>query len=132
MIDYLKEVASNSNTPTTEKPPKPSQDLHAVRKPADSESYADVLKNGAQQGHRNHSAAKLIGHLLGKGNDESVIWEMVKQWNAAKNNPPLDENELRKTFDSIKDLNAKNGKKEKEKKDVDVDTVTGYRSDSHC
>ena len=120
MIDYLKEVASDSNPPTKEKPPKPSDNPITVRKPADSESYADVLKKGAQQGHRNHTAAKLIGHLLGKGNDESVIWEMVKQWNAAKNNPALDEAELRKTFESIRDLNVKNGKKAKEKKDIDV------------
>ena len=115
MIDYLKEVASNSNTPTTEKPPKPSDNPNTVRKPADGESYADILKNGAQQGHRNHTAAKLIGHLLGKGNDETVVWEMVKQWNTGKNNPPLDETELRKTFESIKDLNDKNGKKDEGK-----------------
>jgi replicative DNA helicase len=120
MIDYLKEVASSSITPTTKKLPKPSDDPITVSTPADSESYADILKNGAQQGHRNHSAAKLIGHLLGKGNDETVVWEMVKQWNTAKNTPALDESELRKTFESIRELNSKNDKKAKENKDIDV------------
>ena len=80
----------------------------------------DLLKNGAQQGNRNHCAAKLIGHLLGKGNTESVVWEMISQWNASKNTPPLDHSELRKTFESICDLNRKNSKKDKEKKDIDV------------
>ena len=123
MTDYLKEVASSSITPTTKKLPKPSDDPITVSTPADSESYADILKNGAQQGHRNHSAAKLIGHLLGKGNDETVVWEMVKQWNTAKNTPALDEAELRKTYESIRDLNRKNTKKENKKEEIDVTSL---------
>jgi replicative DNA helicase len=71
----------------------------------------DILKDGAQEGQRNHTATKLIGHLLGKGNDEAVIWEMVKQWNVGKNNPALDERELRKCFDSIAKLEAQKQKK---------------------
>ena len=117
---YLKQHATKSSKPTKEKPPKPSENADTASKPATGDPYADILKNGAQQGKRNHTAARLIGHLLGKGNDETVVWEMVKQWNAAKNKPPLDQTELRKTFESIRDLNSKNAKKEKEKKDIDV------------
>ena len=57
---------------------------------------------------RNHTATKLIGHLLGKGNSEDVVWELVKQWNANKNTPSLDETELRKTFNSIAKLESQN------------------------
>lgn len=120
MIEYLKEVANSSSKPTKEIPPKPSESPGAVSKAVTGDTYTDILKNGAQEGQRNHMAARLIGHLLGKGNDEAVVWEMVKQWNIAKNNPPLDETELRKSFESIKKLDGKNGKKEPEKKDIDV------------
>ena len=57
---------------------------------------------------RNHTATKLIGYLLGKGNGEAVVWELVKQWNAEKNAPSLDEMELRKTFNSIAKLESQN------------------------
>jgi KaiC/GvpD/RAD55 family RecA-like ATPase len=118
IIDYLKEVANCSNKPAKEKPPKPSESPDTVSKPANGDSYTDILSKGAREGMRNHTAAKLIGHLLGKGNDEAVVWELVKTWNIAKNNPPLDETELRKSFDSISKLHGKNEKKEK--KDIDV------------
>ena len=80
----------------------------------------DILANGAQQGNRNDLATKLIGHLLGKRNDENIVWEMVRQWNAGRNKPPLNEAELKNIFVSIRDLERKNGKKEPEKKVIDV------------
>lgn len=117
---YLKEVANSSSKPAKENPLKPSNTVDTASKAAIGDTYTDILKNGAQQGNRNHTAAKLIGHLLGKGNDETVVWELLKQWNVGKNNPPLDETELRKSFDSISKLNSKNAKKDQEKKDIDV------------
>jgi hypothetical protein len=120
MIDYLKEVANSPSKPAKETSPKPSEVNNTASEPATNDPYADIIKNGAQQGNRNHSAARLIGHLLGKGNDETVVWEMIKQWNAAKNKPPLDHTELRNTFESIRDLNSQNGKKDKENKEIDV------------
>lgn len=120
MVDYLQQVAISTSNPAKKTPLKPSEPVHTASKPAAVDSYGDILKNGAEQGNRNHSAARLIGHLFGKGNDETVVWEMVKQWNAAKNKPPLDYSELRNTFESICDLNRKKGKKDKEKKDIDV------------
>lgn len=117
---YLKQQPIKSSKPVKQTPPKPSDNPDTASKPATNDPYADILKNGAQQGNRNDSAARLIGHLFGKGNDEAVVWEMVDQWNAGKNKPPIDHTELRKTFESIRDLNRKNGKKDKEKKDIDV------------
>ncbi len=124
MIDYLKEVANSATKPAKKTPPKPSETVHTASKPATVDPYGDIVKNGAQQGHRNHCAAVLIGHLLGKGNDETVVWEMIKQWNAAKNNPPLDYAELSKTFESIRDLERKKGNKDqKKKKDEEIDVT---------
>ena len=123
MIDYLKEVANSSSNPAKETPLKPSETPNTASKPATDDTYADIMRNGAQQGNRNHVTARLTGHLLGKGNDESVVWEMIKQWNNAKNKPPLDHTELRNTFESIRDLDSKNGKKEKKTEDIDVTTL---------
>ena len=100
-----------------EKSPKPSDSPDTVKKSGTGDSYADILKNGAVEGMRNHTATKLIGHLLGKGNSEAVVWELVKQWNADKNTPSLDETELRKTFDSIAKLESQN-QNQQEKIDV--------------
>ena len=117
MIDYLKEVTENSSKPAKEKPPKPSDNLDTAKKPGTGDSYADILRNGAREGMRNHTATKLIGYLLGKGNSEDVVWELVKQWNADKNSPALDETELRKTFNSIAKLESQN-QNQQEKIDV--------------
>ena len=123
MIDYLKEVANSPSKPAKETPPKPSENPETASKRTTDDTYADIMRNGAQQGHRNHVTARLTGHLLGKGNDEKVAWEMIKQWNNAKNKPPLDHTELRNTFESIRDLDSKNGKKEKKTEDIDVTTL---------
>lgn len=120
MIDYLKNITKDSSKSTKKEPPKPSKSVDTASKSGAQGDYADILNNGAVEGMRNHTATKLIGHLLGKGNDEAMVWELVRQWNAGKNNPPLDETELRKSFDSITKLHDKNGKKESEKKDIDV------------
>ena len=120
MIDYLKDITKDSSKSVKEKSPKPSQSAETASKSRAQGDYADILIDGAIEGMRNHTATKLIGHLIGKGNDEAVVWELAKQWNVGKNNPPLDETELRKSFDSISNLHRKNGKTKKEKKDVDV------------
>jgi hypothetical protein len=123
MIDYLEDVANSPSKPAKGKPPKTSESPDTESKPAVVDAYADILKNGAQEGQRNHTTTKLIGHLFGKGNDENVVWELVKQWNASKNTPALAETELRKCFESIKRLDGKNEKKKKEKRDIDVEQI---------
>ena len=80
---------------------------------ADDE-YTELLKNGCQEGMRNESATRLAGHLFAKGISESEVWEILSLWNT-KNNPPIDYNELRRTFASIKRLESK-----KERKKIDV------------
>ncbi len=71
------------------------------------DGYLDLLQNGCKQGERNHSATKLIGHLLKTGTNEIEVWEMVQMWNHNKVKPPLDLDELKKTFESVKALEKK-------------------------
>jgi replicative DNA helicase len=117
MIDYLKTFAQSSSPSEqpTETISKPSKTVDTASKSKSKADYADILNTGAVEGMRNHTATKLIGHLLGKGNEESVAWELVKLWNSRKNDPPLDETELRKCFNSVKKLESKN-----EHKKIDV------------
>jgi hypothetical protein len=120
MQDYLKQQASSSSKPVKESPPKPSETVNSASKAAIDNTYAEIAKHGAQQGQRNDTAAKYIGHLFGKGNDETVVWEMVQLWNDIKVKPPLDQSELKKTYESIRNSERKKGKKEKNNEDIDV------------
>lgn len=77
----------------------------------DEETYQNVLSvfnpqivQGANEGNRNNSAAQYIGHLLTRHPEEeweTVVWETIRDWNRLHNTPPLEETELRKTFNSI-------------------------------
>ena len=112
MIDYLKSIMEKSKAETKQQgDPKTPQDPSGTRKTMAEDEYTDLLKNGCQEGMRNQSATKLAGHLLAKGLSESVVWEILSQWNN-KNTPPIDYSELKRTFDSIKKLESKNAKKE--------------------
>lgn len=69
-------------------------------KPAQPTSGELVLN-----GTRNSTATKIAGKLLGRGTlpPELMVfaWEAMKKWNEEKCDPPLEEKELRRTFDSI-------------------------------
>jgi Trp operon repressor len=61
------------------------------------------IVQGVPQGQRNISSAALIGKLLGclpQDDWESIAWPLVSAWNE-QNKPPLDEKQLRYTFDCI-------------------------------
>ena len=75
---------------------------------AKKDEYHELLQNGCTQGERNHSATRLIGHMLKIGMKETEVWEMIQMWNQNKVKPPLDLDELKKTFESVKALEKKN------------------------
>jgi replicative DNA helicase len=113
MIDYLKNVAGGNKAENKQKPSENRvENPNRERTESPQPEYAGILKNGAMEGMRNHTATKLAGHLFAKGLDDSEVWEMLKLWNSTKSNPPLDENELRRTFKSVSKLEGKNKKKE--------------------
>lgn len=64
--------------------------------------WNEIMK-GAPDGRRNETAAKVCGMILTKtpmSMWEYIAWPAVRDWNTY-NKPPLEENELRLTFDSI-------------------------------
>lgn len=71
------------------------------------DEYLDLLQHGCKHGERNHSATRLSGHLLKTGMKETEIWEILQIWNRDKVKPPLDVDELKKTFESVKALEKK-------------------------
>jgi len=126
MEEYLRSVASAKNSKQAkEKASEPSQSNQTAISEKVDGKYASILKNGAQKGQRNHTATKLVGHLLAKSIPAREAWEIVLNWNAAKNNPPLDQDELRKTFESVSKLHSQNPKKKidkKPKQEINVET----------
>ena len=112
MTDYLISIPEGSidSKQSKDKPPKPSNTGDKARKQGGEGDYLDIINNGALEGMRNHTATKLAGHLFAKGISSDEAWSMLKMWNSTRNKPPLDENELRRTFDSVIKLEAKNEK----------------------
>jgi len=115
MIDSLHHEAGKSkHTNAKKKVPKIAEVIDTVRKPEKDNKYTDILKNGAVEGNRNDTASRLIGHWFAKGIAEDEIWATVEMWNTIKNRPPLNEAELRKTFESVKKLDAENRETDEE------------------
>lgn len=64
-----------------------------------------VLLNGVvKEGSRNNSAASIVGSLLARYSEsewEAIAWPLFQSWNEKHVHPPLSEQELRITFESI-------------------------------
>lgn len=66
-------------------------------------TFDSTLLQGVSEGNRNDSAASVIGKILhGLREDEwdTIAWQLATGWNI-RNEPPLDEKELRSVFQSI-------------------------------
>lgn len=80
-----------------------------------SQEEWDAIFEGGPEGGRNDSAAAYVGKLLGalkeidNGSDLRAIFAGVEAWNE-RNDPPMDDDELHKTFASI--LRAEKAKRE--------------------
>ena len=120
MIDYLQSISSPDKQNPTPKPVvKPPQDVSGTRNDDIETQYAELLRNGAQEGMRNQSATKLAGHLLAKGLPSEEVWQILTTWNS-KNTPPIDHSELRKTFESVRRLDTQNKIECKDDKAYDI------------
>ena len=116
MIDYLKnpptkndsEPEKTKNKKQTESLPEKSETIQHKAQETNRDEYLDLLQNGCKQGSRNQSTTRLTGHLLKTGMKETEVWAMIQIWNRDKVKPPLDHDELKKTFDSVKALEKKN------------------------
>ncbi len=77
------------------------QDLKKDLREKPKADWKEIVK-GVENGKRNISTASLAGKLIGCfGMDYlGVAWELLEMWNK-RNNPPVNEYELRRTFESI-------------------------------
>lgn len=64
-------------------------------------NWRDLVRNGAPDGERNNSIARLTGHLLRNRIDPWVAAELLLAWNTHRCKPPLSESEVMATLCSI-------------------------------
>lgn len=65
------------------------------------EEWRRLVSEGVEEGARNNAVASLAGHLLRRGVDPYVVLELALIWNRAKCRPPLDDEEVVATVNSI-------------------------------
>jgi hypothetical protein len=67
----------------------------------DASIWRDLVANGASQGARNDSIAKLSGHLLRRYVDPTVTHELMQLLNGSRFRPPLEEEEVTNIVASV-------------------------------
>jgi len=63
--------------------------------------WRTMVRDGVDEGARNSTVARLAGHLLRQRVDPLVTLQLLRSWNATSCRPPLDDDELERTVDSI-------------------------------
>ena len=66
--------------------------------------WRELVKNGVGEGGRNDAMARLAGHLLSRKIDPYVTLELVRCWNEIRNRPPLSDEEVVRTVNSVAGL----------------------------
>lgn len=61
-----------------------------------------IAQDGVREGERNSTIASFTGHLLWCGVDFEVIRELMLCWNRVRATPPLDDDEVLRTVESIR------------------------------
>lgn len=72
-----------------------------------SHHWRRVVSEGVPEGERNDTIASLAGHLLWHGVDPEVTLELLLCWNAKRCSPPLTNEEVVRTVQSITRLHAR-------------------------
>ncbi len=106
-------------------PPKPPEWLiDAIEKnggknKTDGNIDFSAILDGVEEGSRNVSATKVAGSLLNRFDPKrwDLAWETLKSWNENRNDPPLEEEELKGVFEGIAD-------REKRKREEKSLTIT--------
>ncbi len=63
--------------------------------------WRDLTRNGVSEGVRNATIASLTGHLLWHGVDDEVALELLLCWNRLRCRPPLSDDEVLRTVQSV-------------------------------
>ncbi len=89
--------AFKENYDLTQRPLLP--DWALVSQHQEKHDWREYL-NGAQEGNRNTSAAKIVGAIIQRTNDPRIALHTLRGWNL-ENNPPLQDSEIEKIVSSI-------------------------------
>jgi hypothetical protein len=68
-----------------------------------------LLREGVPAGQRNNTVASIAGHLLWHGVDPEVVLELLLCWNTVRCRPPLPDEEVINTLQSITRLHQRRG-----------------------
>lgn len=101
--------------------PFPKYVFEGIEKPTNHADWQNILR-GTPEGSRNETMAKVIGRYMNAFHPsewESVLYPFI-QYHNQKNNPPLDERELRSIWQSIGKRAATDNKVEKAPEDTEV------------
>lgn len=63
--------------------------------------WRELIAKGAVEGERNARVASVAGHLLARRVDPMVVLDLLLCWNAARSKPPLPDDEVISTVNSI-------------------------------
>lgn len=69
--------------------------------------WRELVHEGVGEGARNAAIASLTGHLLQRQVDEEVAMELMLAWNRMRCRPPLDDDEVIRTVESIARTHAR-------------------------
>jgi hypothetical protein len=72
-----------------------------VRKATPTEDWHKLIVDGVDEGSRNDAMARITGHLLRRGVNGLVAYELMQSWNMTNCRPPLDPEEVGTVFKSI-------------------------------
>jgi hypothetical protein len=73
-------------------------EMHAATPP---DEWAALVRNGAGEGGRNQAVARLAGYLLRRRPAPRVVLELLRAWSESRCRPPLSEEEVIRTVESI-------------------------------
>jgi hypothetical protein len=74
--------------------------------------WRQVAREGIPEGQRNTTLASFTGHLLWHGVDPEVVGSLMLAWNAFHCRPPLPDEEVLRTVESITRLHAHEGEQD--------------------
>lgn len=69
--------------------------------------WRDLVRRGVGEGERNNTIASLTGHLLWHGVQPEVALELLLCWNRVRCRPPLPDDEVARTVESITRLHQR-------------------------
>lgn len=71
-----------------------------LRKPESADTWVGMIRDGLDQGSRNHDLARLVGHLLARDVDARLVLELAYLVNS-RARPPLPDREVEQIVSSI-------------------------------